>query len=102
MKTSKIISIILIFMIIGILVTATMTRVTHEHNEKLLLVSEKKIIEASEKCILEEKCSQEDITLKNLIDEGYIDKQVHPITKEYIDESLPITCNEQKCNVDID
>lgn len=95
-KTSKIISIILVFSIIITIIVASVHKVYSNHKNDLLKVVNQKISEAGEKCNREEKCENE-FTLGFLIENGYIDEQVHPITKEYVDKASKITCNNYNC-----
>lgn len=72
-----IISLIVIFFIIG------SYNVYKEHINKLYLVLDNEIKEAGKKCYLEKQCEGE-ITLDTLIQKGYIDVVVDPISKEEI------------------
>ena len=81
------ISIAIIFAIIAI---PTGYKIIKNYNSKSYLVVEKKIIEATKKCFNEEKCSGEEITLKDLYDNKYLDVMVNPVTKKIYDEDLKI------------
>lgn len=70
---------IILFLVIGF----TTYKVIEKHNEKLLEVSEKFIIETTEKCLNEEKCSGNMITLQTLYDLNYLEEQANPVTKEF-------------------
>jgi len=96
MKTSRLISIILIIMIIGIIAGATSLKVYNNHKQALLRVSRQKIEEAAQKCNIDNTCENE-VTLGFLIEKGYLDNQVHPLTKEFIDTSLVVTCKNYNC-----
>lgn len=100
-NSDKIISVCLIIIIIGVIIIATALKVYNNHKENLLRVSSQKIEEAARKCSLEEACTENKTTLKFLIEKGYIEKQVHPISKEYIDENLEITCDNYVCKTEI-
>lgn len=54
-----------------------------EHEKRLILVSEKRIIEACQTCFLEDKCEGKIVTLKELIQLNYLKEEVNPITKMY-------------------
>lgn len=95
-KTSKIISIILVFSIIITVIVASVYKVYSNHKNDLLKVVNQKMAEAGEKCNREGKCESE-FTLGFLIENGYIDEQVHPITKEYVDKDSKITCDNYNC-----
>ena len=54
-------------------------------------VEEKYIIEAAKKCKIEKECNNDTITLKELYDLKYLEKQVNPVTKEYYSEDAYVT-----------
>ncbi len=95
-KTGKI-SFLLFLGIVALIGGATFMKVMTRHNEKLLRVAENKIEEAARKCYIEEKCTKYPVTLNELIQLSYLEKQVHPISKEFIDESLVINCEGYSC-----
>ncbi|MEG1892760.1 MAG: hypothetical protein RR189_02570 [Bacilli bacterium] len=72
---------------IVLLVTSVTTyKVIKTHNETLLIVSEKRIIEGAKKCWNEKKCEKNQVTLKELYALGYLEKEVNPVTKEFYSE----------------
>lgn len=97
MKTANKLSTILIIAIVAVIGIGTYFKVAERHREKLLEASSKKIEEAARKCRLEKKCLEEQITLGELIDKGYLEKQIHPITKEFVGEDLIIECESFVC-----
>lgn len=97
MKTNKIISILLIVAIIMTIVISSIYKVYKNHREDLLKVLNQRIEEAGEKCILEGTCTEQQFTLETLIQNGYLESQIHPITKEYVDTSSSITCENYNC-----
>lgn len=99
-KKSKIISYILILVIIAIVGIATMKKVYDEHEEKLLRVVTQKIEEAAENCYKRGDCSEK-VTLKFLVEKNYLDQPVHPISKEFVDENLVITCKNFDCSTEV-
>lgn len=98
-KNSKIVTICLAVMIIGVVVIATSLKVYNNHKDDLLKVSNKRMEEAAKKCSLEAVCTEEKTTLGFLIEKGYLGKQVHPISKEFIDEKTEIVCENYTCKV---
>lgn len=80
-----------IIIICGLLIGVTSYKVIKNHNEKLILVEEKYIIERAKKCINEKKCNNDKITLKELHELEYINKEVNPVTKEYYNELSYVT-----------
>jgi hypothetical protein len=86
---------------IFIIVIGTVYKVYKNHIEHEYEVVEKKISENAKKCFLEEICTGNETTLGFLISSGYLDKQINPITKEYVDEALVITFDGEKVSVSI-
>lgn len=79
---------ITIILVSGLICGVTTYKIISYHNEKVNLVESKYIIETAKKCINEHKCKDNtNITLKELYDLKYLDKQVNGITKEYYNES---------------
>ena len=83
----------IIFVTIAILVVVVVTKTTMEINKdrekKLMYALNSKIEYAFKRCRLENRCSN-DITLGILIENGYLNEQVNPITKEVISEDVRI------------
>ena len=72
------------FIIIATLIVGvTAYKVLDNHSAKLLLVEEKYLIETAKKCINDGNCTGEKITLQDLYDLNYLNKQANPVTKEY-------------------
>ena len=88
-------------LVVGLICGFTTYKVVRSHNEKLTLVETKYIIETARKCINEHKCKDKNnvtlntvndilislLTLKELYDLKYLDKQVNSVTKEYYNEN---------------
>lgn len=85
-----------IIIIFGLIIGVTSFKVVNKHNDKLLLVEEKYIIEKAKKCKMEKKCNNDNITLKELYDLKYLEKQVNPVSKEYysLDAYVTLKNNE--------
>lgn len=96
-KMTTKISLILFVGTIALIGIATGIKVAEQHKEKLLLSVRSKIEEAARKCFLEGKCMEESIKLNDLIELQYLEKLVHPITKEYISGELTIYCKDYVC-----
>lgn len=83
----------IMFVTIAILVVVVVTKTTMEINKdrekKLMYALNSKIEYAFKRCRLENRCSN-DITLGMLIENGYLNEQVNPITKEVISEDVRI------------
>ena len=59
-------------------------KVKKEYNDNLWLVTNKKVIEAANRCRNEDKCFDNKVTINTLKENGYLDLVVNPITKEVI------------------
>ena len=90
--------IIAIILIIGI---TTCIKVYKSHIENAYKVITKKICEATSKCYGDNICNGDNIKLEVLISNKYIEKQVDPKTKEYVDVNTSIYYKNSKCIVDI-
>lgn len=80
-----------IIIIFGLVIGVTSFKVVDNHNDKLLLVEEKYIIEKAKECKMEKKCNNDNITLKELYDLKYLEKQVNPVSKEYYNLDAYVT-----------
>lgn len=92
-KNLCLVTIIACLLIIAI---PTIYKVINNHQTKLYAVLEKEIIEASEKCWYKGDCKSETITLKELYNLKYLDKQIDPVTKKVYDEDSTITKSDKK------
>ena len=63
------------------------------HDDRIKAVSEKRIIEAYQRCLNEDKCLTNKITLKELEKLGYISKEINPKTKTYYNSNSYIIKN---------
>lgn len=76
-------SVLICFFLITIVTTS---KVINIHQDKLLLVKNKYLIETAKKCINENNCESNKVTLKELYALEYLDKESNPVTKEYYSE----------------
>lgn len=95
MSKNKIIIYTTIIAIIFIIGCTTIYKVVKNHQNKLYMITEKRIIEAAKKCWNEDKCLEDTITLKELYDKEYLTKQSDPVTKKYYSENSKITKKEE-------
>ena len=86
MNTNKLTIIGSIIAILLIVLIPTVYKVVKNHQDNLYQVIEEKIISSAKKCYFEEKCLNENITLKELYELNYLEKISNPITKEYYNE----------------
>ena len=96
-KISKICLVSSIVISLGLICGITTYKIVSNHNEKVLLVESKAIIEQAKKCINEKKCQKDqNITLKKLYELNYLDKQVNEVTKEYYNEESYVKYDDGK------
>ncbi len=86
MNRNKVIINITIVAIILIILIPTVYNIIKKHNDRLIMVTEKRIEEAAKDCYLKDICKDNKITLKVLYDNKYLEKESNPITKEYYNE----------------
>lgn len=87
MNRNKFIINVTVIGIVLIILIPTIYTIIKKHNDRMLRVTYNRIEEAAEKCAKEEKCGDEKITLKELYDKNYLEKESNPITKEYYNEN---------------
>ncbi len=80
---NKISIILTVIIILVVTIVPATYQVIKKHQESLMIVSEKRIIEAYIKCVKEDKCNSNKEQLKVLEEKGYLEKEANPITKEY-------------------
>lgn len=86
MNRNKVIVYLTIISILLIISIPTVYNIIKKHNDRLIMVTEKRIEEAAKDCYLKDICNDNKITLKMLYDNGYLEKESNPITKEYYNE----------------
>lgn len=72
----------LFLILLGVICGLTSYKVIKENNEKKLLVSEKRIIAAAQKCWETAKCEGNKVTLEKLYAEDLLKEEINPVTKE--------------------
>ena len=86
-----------IIIIAALISIDTILKVNKNHENNLLLVTEKKITEAAEKCFMESKCPDNSkITLQNLYDNGYLTEVANPISKEVYNSNSYVSYSHEK------
>lgn len=83
---SKICIVVTILGVLGMIGGTSVYKVIRRHHDRLLLVSEKRIVEKARLCFNEEKCTNDAVTLKTLYQLHYLTNEVNPVTKEYYKE----------------
>ncbi len=90
---------ILIIIIIAVLIIPSTIYVINDHNDKLIIVRDKKVIEAANDCKNEKKCTNQTVTLKELYDLKYLDNIYDPITRELINEESYVDFNSNEFKI---
>ena len=93
---NKIINILLVFIIVLIVLVPSYLSVRNEHARALKTVMEKEILEAANKCRVEDKCLDNTVTLSFLQENGYLDKIYDPVTKELVPNTSYVNFDENK------
>jgi len=76
----------LIVILCLLIIIPTILRISKTHQDRLIAVSEKRIIEAAQNCYAQDRCLEDIIYLKDLYEFGYLEKQYDPISKVYYSE----------------
>ncbi len=82
----------LIYVFLGVLIILfglAAYKSLEKHHEKEYQVLNSRILESAKDCYLKEDCTGE-ITIKDLYNKKYLDKQIDPVTKEDVDETICI------------
>lgn len=96
MSKNKLIIYTTIIALIIIIGCPTIYKVIKNHNTKLTTITEKRIVEAALKCWNENNCSNNEITLKELYEKDYLEREADPVTKKYYNENSKITQKEEE------
>ena len=83
-----------VIIIVSLVIGVTTYKVLDEHNDKLIKVEEKYIIETAKNCLNEKKCSGSKITLQTLYDLDYLNVEANPVTKEYYTPNSYVEIND--------
>lgn len=83
----KNLNIILLTIVILLVIVPSFIKVKQEHNKKLWDVTNKEVIEAAQKCRNESGCLENKVTIDYLINKGYLNNVVNPLTKEIINKN---------------
>lgn len=96
MNRNKVIIYMTIISILLIISIPTIYNIIKKHNDRLTLVTEKRITEAAKDCYLKDLCRDKKITLKELYNNKYLEKESNPITKEYYNENSYVLVENNK------
>ena len=83
MKLNKFFISLSVVLIFGFIIGMTAYKVISEHNKKVLIVEAKYIISQAKKCYYDDVCTDDKITLQELYNHNYLERQVNGVTKEY-------------------
>lgn len=82
-KVDTIINIVAIIVAILIILIPTTLKIIKTNRDRLHLVTNKRIIEAYQSCVKRYVCDDEKTTLNYLMENGFLQKEINPVTKEY-------------------
>ncbi len=84
---NKKIIILTIFMVIGMVIGASVYKIYQKHNDNLILVVQKEFLYNAKNCYNASECKNKVVSLKDLYDNKFMsDKLTNPITKKYYSE----------------
>lgn len=86
---------------LSIITIPTIYKVLKDHQTKLYSVLEKRIIEAAERCWNKNDCTSDVITLKELYNLNYLNKQADPVTKKVYDDDSTIKKRDKKIELSL-
>ncbi len=89
MKQTKYIYLTILFLIIVFVVSGAILT-EKRHRQKMYTVEEKKILEAADKCKLEDVCLDSTVSLQFLYDHYYLVEQANPISKKNYNSNLVV------------
>lgn len=98
MNQNKIIINATIVGIILIILIPTVYTIVKKHNDRLISVTYKRIEEAARDCYLDGICKNNKITLQELYDNKYLEKESNPINKEYYNEGSYVEKKDKEYN----
>lgn len=98
MNRNKTIIYITITAIVLIISIPTIYTIVKKYNDRLITVTHKRIEEAARECYLKNICLDDKITLKQLYDNKYLEKESNPITKEYYTEESYVERKDKTFN----
>ncbi len=87
MNKNKIIFYGTVLLIILLIAVPSIMKTVHKHNERLIAVTEKKIIETAKNCYYTESCINKEITLNELYEKTDLEVMINPLTKKAYNES---------------
>lgn len=92
----KKISFLLIIIAVLLITSFTAYKVITRHNQNIMLVSEKRIVEAAKRCLNEDNCEGNKITLATLYTQKYLEQEINPLTKEIYNDNSYVLVDENK------
>lgn len=96
MNNNKVVIYIAICTFLLIIIIPSILTVNKKHKDNLYKSITLKIEESAKKCVVDEKCKDQKIFLKELYDNKYLSKQVNPYTNKYINEDSYVEKKDNK------
>lgn len=94
MTKNKTIIYITLIILISIIVIASFLKVGKIHDERMLEVTTKKIVDSAKKCYYNNSCINDKITLQELYEKMGLQVQTNPITKQVYNENSYVLVSE--------
>jgi len=95
MSKNKTVLLLTIIASLLIITLPTILQIYQNHNNRLLQVATKKILESAESCFYDDVCQGNEITIGDLRDNGYLESDVvNPKTKKYFAEDTLLIYEE--------
>jgi hypothetical protein len=91
MNNNKIVIFISVIAFALIITIPTLININTKHKDNIYKSITLKIEESAKKCVIEEKCKGDKIFIKELYDKKYLEKQINPYNKKYINENSYVT-----------
>lgn len=96
MKLNKLIIFVTVIITASLIIIPTVYKITKSHQEALMEVVTKEVIEAAISCKNNDTCKNDKITLKEMYDLNLLDTVVNPLTKEIYNENSYVEIKEDK------
>ena len=92
--------ILTLFVILGMIILPTIYKIYITHNNNLIKVVEEEFLYQAKNCYNSGVCNKEEITLKELYDNNFInDKLTNPLTKKYYASESSVNIKTLKINL---
>ncbi len=95
MNKNKIIIYCTVLFLILLISVPSIVKTIKKHNERLMNVVTKKIVETAKNCYYNESCINNEITLKELYEKTDLEEMINPLTKKIYNEESYVIVSEE-------